>query len=379
MSDRSDNPPVRVLRIIGRMNVGGPAFLVMALMRGMEESRIHQKLVLGEVLSNEKEVDFQDFGFDYFRLICMSRELSPLADLKALKAIIVMIRRFKPDIVDTHTFKAGLLGRIASLLIPNRKPVLVHHYHGHLLYGYFGRAKKSIYIHIEKILSKFSDMLVVDSIKIATELISHGIGDTRIFQEILPGVAEPKLSQIPVRAGCGQYRIGFIGRFEPIKQPLHFLEVAKNLGQSKAKFDFQMVGEGSLSDLIDKTVKSQKLDVRVSPFVPNVYSVLSEIDILVMTSLNEGTPLIIMEAAYCGIPTISYNVGSVDRVIQNGKTGLICNGLPFEISEAIKVMTASEVIYKEFSSNAKKFAEAEFGLNRYTRAHEELYQRLLAK
>ena len=379
MSDRSDNPPIRVLRIIGRMNVGGPAFLVMALMRGMEESRIHQKLVFGEVLGNEKEVEFQDLGFDYCRLISMSRELSPLDDLRALQAIILMIRKFKPDIVDTHTFKAGLLGRIASLLILNRKPVLVHHYHGHLLYGYFGRAKKSIYILIEKILSKFSDVLVVDSIKIAAELISHGIGDTRIYKEILPGVQEPKLSQIPVRARNGEYRIGFIGRFEPIKQPLHFLEVVKHLGSSKAKFDFRMVGEGSLSDLIEKSVKSRKLDVRVSPFAPNVYSVLSEIDILVMTSLNEGTPLIIMEAAYCGIPTISYNVGSVDRVIQNGKTGLICNGSPIEISEAIKVMTASEEIFSEFSSNAQRFADAEFGLDRYTKAHQELYQRLLAK
>ena len=378
MDELGDRDPVRVLRIIGRMNVGGPAFLVIALMRGIDSGRIHQSLVSGEVLGNEKEVEFQNLGFEYTRLRFLSREVSLLSDLRALRAIVKVIRGFNPEIVDTHTFKAGLLGRIACLMFLNRKPIMIHHYHGHLLYGYFGKVKKTIYIQIEKVLSKFSDALVVDSAKIASQLMLEGIGNAQSYREILPGVSGPDKSTNPKRSRSDIYRIGFIGRFEPIKQPLHFLEVAREILHTDGKFLFRMIGEGSLSGLIEKNVRCENLDISISPFVPDIYSVLSEIDILIMTSLNEGTPLIIMEAAYCGVPTISYDVGSVDRVIQHGKTGLICGTSTAEISESIKTMTASEETYEEFSSNARRFAETSFSLERYSKAHEDLYLELLA-
>ncbi len=368
---------VTVLRIIARMNIGGPAFLVLGLLAGMNEKKYKQILITGQVPGNEREIALDPPGFEILRIKVMSRKIDFLSDLNSLVQIFRLIRAYKPAIIDTHTFKAGFLARIATIPFLWKKPIVIHHYHGHLLHGYFNPWGKKIYVLIERILARLSNVLVVDSGKVASELMKEGIADPDKFKQILPGVNPPIDAVLSPQTIRDSYRVGFVGRLEPIKQPLHYLQVVSLMRNEWEKFEWVMIGEGSLASKINNYIESENLNVMQLPFDSDVYSALSEIDILIMTSLNEGTPLIAMEAAFCGIPTIAYNVGSIDQVVINGETGLICESSPKSVTAALNEMTQDQETYSSFSSSARLYARANFSMRRFVLDHEALYSKLL--
>jgi hypothetical protein len=153
---------IKVLRVIARMNVGGPAFLIKELMTGLDKQRFEQILVYGKCEGSEIEIEGIERLGRTEKLDDLSRSVGIRSDLRSLNALRKIIREEQPDIIDTHTFKAGFLIRILSLTTPKKKVKIVHHYHGHLLNGYFRASTLTLYKVVEKILAREANLLITD-------------------------------------------------------------------------------------------------------------------------------------------------------------------------------------------------------------------------
>ena len=179
---------IKVLRIIARMNVGGPAVQVSGLMRGFDQEAFEQELLTGFCAADEADyLEKVATDVEAIRVDGLGRSIKPRSDLTALFAIIKEIRHFKPDVIHTHTAKAGVVGRVASLL-SGQKSMRVHTFHGHLLHGYFGTAKTKLVILIEKILARFTDQLLAVGKQVQDDLIAVGIGNSKKFEVMPPGL-----------------------------------------------------------------------------------------------------------------------------------------------------------------------------------------------
>ena len=184
--------PVRVVQIIARMNVGGPAVIVADLMRSLDKSAVEQTLITG--YCDENEADYLETvatDVKATRIAGLGRSVSLVADVRAFFALVGMLRELRPDIVHTHTAKAGVLGRLASMLA-GRKVKRVHTFHGHLLHGYFSGWKVRLVIAIEKFLAKRTDVLLAVGNKVKDDLLAAGIGKTDQYKVFFPGLKDPK-------------------------------------------------------------------------------------------------------------------------------------------------------------------------------------------
>ena len=192
-----EGSPIRVLRVIARLNMGGPALHVTYLARGLAQRGYETTLVAGDVARGEESMAFvaDRAGVEILRLPGLSRELSPLRDAVAAWRVAQIIRRVRPDIVHTHTAKAGAVGRMAALLAgPGRRPVVVHTFHGHVLRGYFGRVGTLLFRAIETVLARTTDRLVAVSPEVRDELVALRVAPERKFSVVRLGIElEPRV------------------------------------------------------------------------------------------------------------------------------------------------------------------------------------------
>lgn len=314
---------IKVLRVIARMNVGGPAFLIKELMTGLDKQRFEQILVYGNCQGSELEIEGVERLGRTLKLNKLSRSVNIRSDISSLYSLRKIIRRERPDIIDTHTFKAGFLIRILFLVTTKKKVKLVHHYHGHLLNGYFRASTLALYKVIERTLARKANLLITDGKKITNQLVASHIAPIEKFQHLMPGVAAPELAlnlqtRMRIESSRSEVVIAFIGRLTPIKRPDRFLDLVKELSEKREDVKFLIYGNGELKDEIQERVRKEKLPVELRPFEKDVYGVLANVDILVMTSDNEGTPLTVMEASYAGVPCIGTNVGSMRDIVKDG-------------------------------------------------------------
>ena len=374
---------IRVLRVIARMNVGGPAFLIKELMQGLDPLIFEQILVYGVCEGKEKEIGgIPDLGRTY-QLPQLKRSVSPLRDLRALSEIARIIRLEKPDVIDTHTFKAGFLIRALFLFSWNRKIKLVHHYHGHLLNGYFSRQTLILYRFIEKTLARKADILITDGDSITRELIASRIAPPEKFLRITPGVAtripdSPRQAMTSTPSTNSKFPvIAFIGRMAPIKRPDRYLKVVQELTHRNVDCTFLMYGEGELLSTIRDEIIRSELKVDLLPFEKDIYQILKRIDILVMTSDNEGTPLTIMECSFAGVPCVGTDVGSMRDIVKDGINGFLVtpdvNLLANKIEELIEDVPA----LKTLQETCVSYANEHFNVKDYVVAHQNLYASLL--
>ena len=181
--------PIRVLRIISRMNIGGPAVQISGLMRGLDPKSFEHKLLTGHCDENESDYLISAANdINVTRIDGLGRSIKPISDVSALIATIKIIREYRPDIVHTHTAKAGVIGRLASILSGHHS-IRVHTFHGHLLQGYFSPWKTKIIIFVEFFLGIFTKKLVAVGNKVQNDLIDAGIGNKEKFTVIPPGLA----------------------------------------------------------------------------------------------------------------------------------------------------------------------------------------------
>ena len=381
--NQSTENPIRVMRIIARMNVGGPAVQVSGLMRGFNRSEFNQRLFTGYCAEDEADY-LETVAKDVMavRIQGFGRRVSLIGDLRSFISLVREIRLFKPDVIHTHTAKAGFLGRIASI-ISFQSSIRVHTFHGHLLAGYFGPYKRSLVVIIEKFLAIFTDQLLAVGDKVREDLLRAGIGSRSKFGLMPPGLKIGELtsrdaSRIALALEPDQLQCAFIGRVTQIKRPDRFLDVVSELKKRNVKLDFLMAGDGELLDRCRDRIMEEDLPVTILGWQSDIERVLSAADMVVLTSDNEGTPLSLIQAGMAGLPVVSTKVGSVPEVVLDGTTGIVTSLDVVEIANALEKLCKDRELRDRLGKAAQEFTLANFGVERLVQDHEKLYKRLIA-
>ena len=373
------------MSVISRMNVGGPAVLLSELMNKLPDHSIDHILITGICEANE--IDFlanHVVNSEVIYIPSLGRSISPINDLKGFFTLINIIRSLKPDVVHTHTSKAGLLGRLATFLASPKTPI-IHTYHGHLLYGYFSPIFVRALVLLEKILGLVSDRLIGVSQQIMNDLKFQGIGSKGKWLVIHPGISEPTfISKADARAKLSisteTFAITWIGRFTEIKNPLLAIQAIEKLNaNSLTSITLFMAGDGELLEKCRDYVSSKKLPVIFLGWVDNPAILISASDLLLISSKNEGLPVVLVEAAIQGVPALATNVGGIADFINDGETGWLGIETADDIARLIQLILRNLENYQYVSSNVKKLADSEYSLKQFISKHVAIYRELAGK
>ena len=319
---------IKILRIIARLNIGGPAIHTILLTEGLEKSRFETVLVTGTAEKSEGDMLYLANEKDVQPIVIseLGRNLNVYKDIIAFLKLCHIIKKEKPDIIHTHTAKAGALGRLAALLYKLKactvtyrlKPKLVHTFHGHVLHSYFGRIKSKFFIWIEKFLAIFTDKIIAVSESVRKELFALKIASPHKIITIPLGLELTKYLKIDKNSlkNKDNNSVGIIGRLVPVKNHKMFLDAVKKLKENlgfKQRIKFLIVGDGPLRKELENYAErlGTKEDVIFTGWQEDLEKIYSEIDIVALTSLNEGTPVALIEAMAAGRPVISTDAGGV--------------------------------------------------------------------
>ena len=380
---RTDQTPIRVMRIIARMNVGGPAVQVSGLMRGFSSTEFDHRLYTGYCAADEADyLETVATDVKAIRIEGFGRRVSLGGDIRAFTILVREVRKFKPHVIHTHTAKAGFLGRLASI-ISLQPSIRVHTFHGHLLNGYFGSLKRLLIVIAEKILAIFTYQLLAVGDKVRQDLLQAGVGSKLKFGLMPPGLAigilpEKESSLKSLGITTGRLQCAFIGRVTQIKRPDRFLDVVNEIKRRGVDLDFFMAGDGELLETCRERIVRQELPVTILGWQSDIEKILSAADIVVLTSDNEGTPLSLIQAGMAGIPVVTTNVGSVPEVVLHGVTGLVTTLDVQAIADTLEKLFFDTDLRRRLGHNAQEFTLANFGVARLVRDHETLYKELLS-
>ncbi len=372
---------VKVMQIIARMNVGGPAVIVAELMRGLDKSAFEQILVTG--YCDENEADYLDTvatDIKATRIAGLGRSVSLIADLKAFIGLVSLIRKYKPDVIHTHTAKAGVLGRLASLLA-GRGAVRVHTFHGHLLHGYFSSSLTKLVILIEKFFAARTKVLIAIGSKVKDDLLAAGIGRADKYRVFFPGLPSPKaISKSTAQSALGisseVLYCTFVGRLTQIKRPDRLLDVVAECKRRGIDLRFLVAGEGELFESSKQRALKEQLDVTFFGWRSDIDQIFAASDIAILTSDNEGIPLTLIQAAQAGLPIVATNVGSISDIVINESTGYLTATTATEMADAIEKLVRDTQLRQMMGAAGKAHAERYFSLDRMIKDHSDLYRSL---
>jgi glycosyltransferase involved in cell wall biosynthesis len=372
---------LRVMRVIARMNVGGPAVQVSGLMRHLPHDEFDQRLYTGWCADDEADyLETQAPDVDATRIDGLGRAIRPGEDALALGSLVRAMREFRPHIVHTHTAKAGVLGRAAAKAA-GVGSASVHTFHGHLLHGYFSPAKTKAVIGIERLLARSTDRLVAVGAQVRDDLLAAGIGRPDQYSIIPPGLELlGALSQQEARRALGIRpggpTVAFIGRLTSIKRPDRFVEVVRRVAEACPDVQFIVAGEGVESGVVRSAAES--LPIRMLGWRSDVENVLAASDAVLLTSDNEGTPLSLIQAALSGLPVVASDVGSVSDVVVAGQTGWLAPADDFALAAATAEMLADPAEARRRGLAAKERADRLYGVQRLGDDHARLYREIAA-
>lgn len=357
-----------MMRVIARMNVGGPALQASVLMRGLDPDVFDQRLYTGVVEPGEADyLDLRARDIAPHRLSTLGRSVRPADDLRAVASLVAEMRSFRPHIVHTHTAKAGLLGRTAATLA--RVPARVHTYHGHLLYGYFSPAKTRLVVATERMSARVCDRLVAVGTRVRDDLVAAGVGRPDQYVVVPPGTA---LGPLPDRA-FARARLGvsgdgpvvaYVGRLTRIKRPDRLVGVARELRRRVPGVRFVICGGGDATAEVEAAARASGGWMRLVGWRPDVETVYAAADLVLLTSDNEGMPVSLIEAGLAGLPVVATRVGSVPEVVRDGVTGLLAACDDAEPAAQAARLLLDEPLRREMGRRAHAWATQRFGPER---------------
>jgi len=371
-------PKIKVLRIIARMNVGGPAVQISNLMRWLDPKIFDQKLITGYCEQNE--IDYLELNAPEIpctRIKGFGRRVSLKDDFLAFFYLAREIKKLKPDYIHTHTAKAGVLGRTAAILMFSRAK-LIHTFHGHLLHGYFSPFKIKLVVLVEKLLAIRSTTLVSVGEQVRDDLLAAGVGRQDQFKIIPPGVnlgAIPESHLIRTNLDIPESAtvITFLGRITKVKRPDRFAQVALQISQQNPNTYFLIVGSGELEEILKSELSTISLKAKFLGWRNDIENILEATDIMLLTSDNEGTPVSAIQAGMAGIPTVSTNVGSVSKIIDDGVSGILTSLNPSEIAEQLQKLITDTRLRQILGERAKLDITEHFSVSQLIKKHEEIY------
>ncbi len=321
-----NSEPVRILRIIARLNVGGPAIHTICLTNRLVERGYETLLVSGR--EGDREGNMYDLaesqGVQPHFIETLGREVDLRSDLASYREICRLIHQFKPHIVHTHTAKAGALGRLAAHRC--KVPLIVHTFHGHVLRGYFGKPKTEFYRRVEKQLGKWSTKLVTVSTAARDELAAMGVAPMDKFVPIPLGLPLEKfrdakrLHKGKIRNELGldenHFLVGIVARLAPIKNHREFFQAAKLISAEHSNFRFLVIGDGPLRSELEELVREMKIEDQVIflGMRADLDVIYGDLNVSVLTSKNEGLPVALIEALASGTPIVGSDVGATHEL-----------------------------------------------------------------
>jgi glycosyltransferase involved in cell wall biosynthesis len=334
--------PIGVVRIIARLNIGGPAIQAITLTERLEPLGYRTTLVRGHEEPHEGDMDYLAAALAVRPVLVPSMRRSPgWRDLHALLTLIAIIRREHPQIIHTHAAKGGTLGRLAGLAAGigrSPRPVLIHTFHGHSLTGYFSPRAAGVYQRIERVLARHTDALIAVSAEVRDELVRLEVANHDRFEVVALGfdleafratADERARRRRRFRAALGipadDHLVTLIARLVPIKRVDRFLRVAQSLAAQRGRLHFLVVGDGELRRALQSSPEAVELDGRLTwaGFRRDIPDVCFASDAVVLTSDNEGTPVSLIEAQAAGTPVVATRVGGVASVVQDGVGGFV--------------------------------------------------------
>jgi len=382
---------IKITRIVARLNVGGPAVHIVNLMAGLDPDRFDNQLIVGRPGPDEGDMGYLAAQKGIVPLVIpeLGRELSPLWDLQIILKLVRVLRRQQPHIVETHTAKAGAVGRLAARLAG--VPVVIHVFHGHVFHSYFGPLKTRLFINVERALARLTDRIItispaqrrdiVDVYRIAPpeRVLTIPLGlDLNAFQ------AAKQAARGRFRASLGipgdRALVGFVGRLTPVKNPSLFVEVALRVVQQCPGTCFVFVGDGELRSTLGRQVDALGLAQHVlfAGWQVDMPAVYADLDMLALTSLNEGTPVTVIEALAAGTPVVASAVGGVPDVVINQETGMLVPSGDLEaVVQAIIHLLRDPMRAQTLACAGQQHVLERFDLARLTDDMESLYVALL--
>ena len=402
MPTADSSTPIRIARIITRLNVGGPAIQAIEMSQRLEAIGFHTLLVHGSLGSGEADMSYlvaSDRRFEIAHVPALRREMAPLADVAALARLFELLRRFRPHIVHTHMAKAGAVGRIAALLYNasrvttgRRAPArLVHTYHGHVLDGYFSATTATAFTAVERALARRTDALIAVSTAIRRDLVErHRIGGGR-FRVVPLGFDLSRLAAIgPSDREAARRELGidadarvasFVGRLTAIKRPELFIEAADRVAHADRRARFLVAGGGELEAAVRAAAAARGLSARISflGWRRDVAPIYAASDLVIISSRNEGTPVALIEGMAAGVAGVSFAVGGVPDVIASPDLGvLVPDGDVDALAAAVGQLFSDDRRRLDIGARARRSALERFGVERLTRDLAALYRELLA-
>jgi glycosyltransferase involved in cell wall biosynthesis len=384
--------PVRVLRVIARMNLGGPAYHVSLLSGRMDRARFETLLVAGRVPPGEESsADLAErYGARRVDARHLSPALRPLDDLRALREVGRIARAFRPDIVHTHTAKAGMIGRLAAEVCGPPRPIVVHTYHGHVLEGYFSAPVERFYRLLERGLAFRTDRLIGVSTATVDDLVRLGVADRSKFEVIPLGLELDRFLALPLEpdgpfraeagAGPGDVLATFVGRLAPIKRVdvlIRALARARELG---APVRLAVVGDGEPRPELEALASSLGCAdaVRFLGYRRDLAAIVAGTDVAVLTSDNEGTPVALIEAAAGGRPMVATRAGGVPDVVAPGTGALAERGDHEGVARAVADLARDGARRRDMGARAREHVAARYRSEALIERMTALYERLLA-
>jgi len=394
---------IKVLRIIARLNIGGPAIHAILLTQGLDKAHFESLLVCGNIDRNEGDMLYYAAQNNISPVFTpeLKRQLSFINDTVAFIKICRIIKTYRPHIIHTHTAKAGTLGRLAGVFYNLNHPFsprrikLIHTFHGHIFEGYFSRFQSKVFVLIERFLAFFTARIITVSESVKRELVSLRIARKDKIEVIPLGLEIESFFDIP-RRDEAVFNVGIIGRLVPIKNHRLFLDAVAKVAADNPGLNlrFKIIGDGELREYLEEYAHKLNINKQVDflGWQRDLANVYADLDIVALTSLNEGTPVSLIEAMAAGRGVVATDVGGVRdllgakidmgikpdanfRILERGiivKSGDV-NGF----TEALVYLLDNSKLRKDMGIAGREYVRRNFGKERLIRDVEGLYEEIL--
>jgi glycosyltransferase involved in cell wall biosynthesis len=387
--------PIRILRVIARLNMGGPALHVAYLSAGLRDRGYETTLVAGAVSQGEESMAYaaEELGVPVTTLPHLHREISPVRDLLAIFRLARIMREQRPHILHTHTAKAGAIGRVAALLAWGaRPPIVVHTFHGHVLFGYFGRVRSWLFRWVERRLARITDALIAVSPEVRDDLVALRVAPERKFVVIRLGielderVARSHETRDETRRIMGigdeHFLVGWIGRMTGVKRAEDVLRAFKLLRDHGVEATLCMVGDGPDRERVEELAGSLGImrDCLFPGYQEEFGLFFGAFDVFVLPSANEGTPVTAIEALASGCPVVATRVGGVPDVVRDGEDGFLVEpGDVAALAERLVRLAADPALRARMGAAGRDRVVPRYGVGRLIGDVDGLYRELLAR
>jgi glycosyltransferase involved in cell wall biosynthesis len=394
----------KILRILNRLNVGGPTYNVAYLSKYLDDS-YETRVLAGHKDLHEGSSAYvlNDLGVAFDYVPGMFRQLNPANDLRAYRFIQDVVNQYKPDIVHTHAAKAGALGRMAAYYSKNRPKAIIHTYHGNVFDGYFSPLKTRIFLSVERYLCKLSTAIIaisevqkrdmVEKYKLAPAEKIHVIRlgfDLQKFQD--DRTVKRKQFRDFYQLNSNTVVVSIIGRLAPVKNHTLFIDVVKYLKTKDPSINikFFIIGDGESRDGIISMIQNYGLsyclpeddnyeaDIVFTSWRKDIDVVNAGSDIIALTSLNEGTPVSIIEAMASGKAVISTDVGGIRDIISDGNSGIISDVTVSAFAGNLYKLAVDKLLRDHLAANGEVFVLNNYSYRRLIKDIEQLYKNILA-